>query len=951
MNSKKYLISIFSFFITVVGFSQRMVSGIVLGKTGKPLSNAIIGAGNEIAFSNEAGKFEIKIFDNINIITVTYEPCSKNILIQDKRTNLIIDLPCINDDDDNEVLPNIGTMGNIKMTKLNNSVPVDIIYMNELVDKNGYTDINQILNYTLSSFFSARHSISDGTDFIDPISLRGLGSDQVLILLNGKRKVAQALINVNGTVNRGMGGTDITAIPLSAIDKIEVLRDGASALYGSDAIAGVINIILKGKLSDNFSIKLSSGTNLTTNFNKNYAFNKMSDLPQYIDKNTNILSDGLNYGVNLEKKIVFNKNDDCYLFISGEYNYRGATNRGGTYTDLIYPNIGNKNKDDSILAFRQISRNEFDMRIGDAKIIKKSGAYNFNLPFSKGSFYSFGFLSYKDGNSAGFYRYPSSINTALKSRDTNILLKYPNGFLPEINTKINEYTFVGGIKSKVFDKVDFDLSYNIGANSINFGVANSVNYSQTFDSKDFQTNFDCGKLSFKQEIINIIINKKITDSTGIAFGGEWRKERFNIFAGENASWKNFNPNGGTEFGAQVFPGFTPTNAVNSSRTNLSAFAEISYKLTKRWNYTSTFRIEKYQNIKPIRSTRIATNYKIFKNTSLRASYNTGFRVPSLQQRDFSKTTTVFVTQNGNTVPQQQGTYRNDSDVAKALGIDELKPERSEHYGFGIVGVIGKNKNFTYSIDYYHIEIKDRIVLTNNFSVINADIKKLLEPVGANAANVFTNSVNTVYQGLEEVLTYKINLPRKRVVQIDGALTLMYNKVSDSTSILERSASRKPYINVSNQIFSAKATEDYFNREDQSRLENVIPVNKTTLFIVYKSARFSSNLRFTRFGEVYYKAPNFDPDNADKFPVNKFTNEKETLDQKFSPKIVTDIALNFAFSKNLLLTFGSNNLFDVYSDEQTHSSNVSNGRFIYSRRVFQMGNNGRFVFLKLKYNIM
>ncbi len=357
-------IILFSFILPLIAISQKTITGSVYdGSNNKPLEFAsVVAVGNSAgAETNGAGGFRLKVRENEKEIIISFAGYStRRIKIGDSASEYQIALKPILTASQITV---IGTR-NPSRTKLESATPVDVIPISALARQSGQTGLDQLLTYTAPSFQSSRQTVADGSDHIDPAQLRGLGSDQILVLINGKRRHQSALVNVNGTVNRGQVGTDLDAIPVSAIDRVEVLRDGAAAQYGSDAIAGVMNIILKST-TNNLTGNVSYGENITS-YAKDYAFSKQNNTLQ---SNTNVRDGGnflvgLNYGIPLHNRGFIN--------LSGEYSLRNATNRTGEYTGPVYPNVGGQNKDDSILNARQITRNNFDMRLGNSKIISRS---------------------------------------------------------------------------------------------------------------------------------------------------------------------------------------------------------------------------------------------------------------------------------------------------------------------------------------------------------------------------------------------------------------------------------------------------------------------------------------------------------------------------------------------------------------------------------------------------
>lgn len=813
-------------------------------------------------------------------------------------------------------------------SRIDSPVPVDIIPVSQITNSVGQVDINQILTYIAPSFQSSRQTISDGTDHIDPAQLRGLGPDQVLVLVNGKRRHQSSLVNVNGTVNRGTVGTDLNAIPATAVDKIEILRDGAAAQYGSDAIAGVINIILKSRTG--LSGNVSYGENVTS-YDKNYIINNNKDASVNItDGGTAQV--GLNYGLKVGQKGFVN--------ITGEYVKRGATNRTGTYTGQLFPAVDGKVIDDEILAQRGLTRNDFDMRIGNSEVKGGGVVINADIPLSERlDVYAFGQYNNKKGNAAGFYRYPNGVPAAVR---TNVFAVYPNGFLPEINSDVTDISAAAGIRGKL-GKWRFDLSNTFGKNDFDYRITNSVNYTQAVSIANFQREFNAGGNGFSQNTINLDFGRKfeVLHGLNVALGAEQRSEKYTITAGEEASYKNYDVAAGVAAGAQVFSGFFPQNAGSHSRHSVAGYLDLEQDITESWVLSAALRFENYSDFGNTLNYKVATRYKITEGFALRASASSGFRAPSLQQRYYAKTNTLFVTQNGQQVAQESGTFTNDSKPAEILGIPKLKQETSQSFTVG--STIQISNAFELTVDAYQIDIDDRIVLTNNFNDGgNANLKAQLAAANATTANFFSNAVDTRSRGIEGVLSYNTKFGRTQSLRAVLAGTFIQNKV-------KKGADGKPIIHASDILVQTNQVNTYFNREDLSRFEIASPRNKQSLTINYKLGKFGAMLRGVRFGEVTYWDPTIDPNKPDAWPVNALTGQKETLDQTFGAKLVTDIALSYDVVKGIGLTIGANNVLDVYQDKHTHSGNVSSGRFVYSRRVQQMGFNGRYLFARINFN--
>ncbi|MCS6928509.1 MAG: TonB-dependent receptor [Saprospiraceae bacterium] len=827
---------------------------------------------------------------------------------------------------------------NLTRTKTSTPVPVDVIPITNLVNEVGQIDLNQLLTYVAPSFQSARQTIADGTDHVDPAQLRGLGPDQILVLINGKRRHQSALVNVNGTVNRGTVGTDLSAIPANAIERIEILRDGAAAQYGSDAIAGIINIVLKRQTG--LSANILYGQHITT-FEKNYALwreGKVSDPNVSVSDGQNAQV-GLNYGIKVGSK--------GFLNLTGEYTFRGETNRAGTYTGQIYPrNAANQIVDDSILAARGLTREFFDMRIGNSRIESGGVMANFEMPLTSAwSIYAFGGYNRKAGNAAGFYRYPNAIVVNAKKYAPNVLAVYPNGFLPEIQSGITDFSIAVGARGKL-GRWDVDLSNTLGQNVFNFTVQNSVNYTQAAVSpNNLQTKFDAGGLSFLQNTTNLDLSRKFSVLQGlnVAFGAEHRIDQFGIRAGEEASYRNYDVSSGAVGGAQVFAGFLPSNEGTNSRNAIGLYADFEQDFNEAFMVSIAGRFENYSDFGSTLNYKVASRYRFGDFLTIRASTSTGFRAPSMQQRFYAKTNTLFVSTPGGLVPVESGTFPNGSRPAEILGIPKLKQETSVNYALGITARPLRGLEIT--LDAYQIDITDRIVLTNNFtdggdSVLRAQ----LQAANASQANFFTNAIDTRSRGIEAVIAYQTRLGTKQDIRFSLAGTWIDNEV-------KKDANGKPIIKASPVLERTGQIGRYFNREDQSRIEVANPRNKITGIINYRYDKFNVMLRGVYFGDVVYLDPTIDPNNPNSFPSNAFNDgKKETLDQTFKGKTIFDLSLGYDITPKIGITLGANNLFDTYQDRHTHSGNMSLGRFVFSRRVQQFGFNGRFVFARLRFNL-
>jgi iron complex outermembrane recepter protein len=584
---------LFILFSSVILHAQRTIQGrIISSNSNEPLPDASVQVkGTLVGTTADAdGRFSMYVPAGATSLVFNYTGYVSQEVPIGTKTVINVSLS------EGLELENVTVIGsrNATRTKLETPVPVDIIPISIIINDVGQVDLNQILNYAAPSFQSNRQTIADGTDHIDPAQVRGLGPDQVLVLINGKRRHQSALVNINGTVGRGSVGTDMNSIPASSIERVEILRDGAAAQYGSDAIAGIINIVLKRE-TDILSGNLTNGMNT-------FGDGK-------------ITSAAVNYGFKLLERGFVN--------VTGEFVDRGATNRMKSYTGPVFttavneatyrttlvPAFGNRTAeqyDNDTLAKLGVNRSTFNNQFGNSAVRNGGIFYNMMYPLNTATeLYSFGGFGTKTGTAAGFYRYPANINV---TKDI-----YPLGFLPEIHTTILDKAATFGLRGTL-KNWHFDLSQTFGQNSFNYRVENSLNATLLNASP---TGFNAGGFGVKQNTINFDASRlfgNIMSGLNVAFGGEYRTDNYEIQAGEEASYRNYglikvidtlrngagtpiltngqitlvetgktrDISGGRAGGSQVFPGFRPENEVNQTRSNIAGYADSLRKLQRFW---------------------------------------------------------------------------------------------------------------------------------------------------------------------------------------------------------------------------------------------------------------------------------------------------------------------------------------------------------------------------------
>ena len=783
-------------------------------------------------------------------------------------------------------------------TAIETPAPVDIISAREM-GQSGQTEINQTLRQLAPSFNASHQTIADGTDHINPASLRGLGPDQVLVLINGKRRHSSALVHVNGTFGRGTVGVDLNAIPKAAVERIEILRDGAAAQYGSDAIAGVINIVLKDR-TEGIQVNSLAGTT------------GEGDGDQ--------VKTDVNYGFALD--------NGGFINVTGEFFDRGRTRRGGQYRG------GDDDPNIQWIMDNGLEEDAFNMNIGQSKATVGGAFYNAAYPLSGGAeFYSFGGLSYRRGEATGFYRLPGSQSNRV------VFELYPDGFLPEINPDIEDRSYGAGMRGAK-GAWDVDFSVTQGGNRFKWNIENSNNASMGADSP---TSFNAGRLGFNQTAGNLDLVRPLDvaafERSSLVLGAEFRVENYQIEAGQFESYSyGRGPVDGTNFeegkasGAQVFRGFSPASALNRYRNSISTYAGLETQASAMLTVDVGGRFEQYSDFGSTATGKVALRLALSDALALRATASNGFRAPSLHQVWFNSVSTQFVADEvtGELEPREVLTANNSSPVAKAFGIGALEPETSINASAGVTAQLMDNLSLT--ADFYQIAIEDRIVLTGRFSDDNEGYAAILAPFRATAAQFFTNAVNTSTRGADLVASYStllgtgsLNLSAAANVTgtsvddilIPGGLIAAFERANGRPSTDEERAAIETLL---------------FDREARNRLEDALPRTKVSLSARYARGGLSALLRATNYGPVEYR-----PNNPD---------QGET----FSAKTLLDLDLSYPVWPGVRLSVGANNLLNTFPDEHEKETNITSRGFVYSRRVMQFGTNGGFYYGRLSLDL-
>jgi len=694
----------------------------------------------------------------------------------------------------------LGTRGDDR-TPFNSPAPIDVISAED-IRMSGLSELVSVLQRFVPSVNAPRPSITDGSDHVQAFSLRGLGADQMLVLINGIRKHNSALVHVNATILRGTTSNDLNVIPVDAIERIEILRDGAAAQYGSDAISGIINIVLK--------------TNADKSVHAEYR------------KTT----EGDGEAVCLASSLGYSLSDKDYLVVTSEFRDRDYTNRSIPRYDLTGP--------DTVLLNKKI------YRCGDAKSRDMTFMYNyarqlsFNIP---SHFYSHGYYSQRRGESAGYYRLPSQSRVPLTG--------FPEGFLPILAPVLQDKNLTLGFKTEMNDwKTNISFSY--GKNSMQFNLENSLNSSLGPSS---QRRFYCGTLNFQQYVLNINMFREmdigLENPLDVGIGSELRAENFVQHQGEEASWiagdyhdsltidgelvvRNEYP-----AGAQLFPGYMPQNERDKSRNSVSLYTDFESKISSTILLGLAGRFEEYSDFGHSFNSKFSFRFEPIEKLVIRATTSTGFRAPSLGQSYF----TAIQTNNVAGKLIQSGTYSVNDPVAQELGATPLKPEKSFHLSAGLAS--RQINNLSIAIDFFYVHIRDRIILTGSFAQSNpsAYIQQVLSKYNIEGAKYFTNAIDTKTQGMDLVIKYNL--------EIEDIGALLFSAVANfNRTLLDGD------VKVPQTMLAAK--DVFLDRQQISKFEDGQPNYVAQFSIDYLRKSLETQFKLIRYGQLKYVENSADP---------------------------------------------------------------------------------------------
>jgi len=779
-----------------------------------------------------------------------------------------------------------GNRGNQARTIADSPSPIDVISAEQL-QASGKVGLKELLARLLPSFNLPAINGGGTSWSVRGVTMRGLSGDQVLVLVNGKRRHNTALINNLARIGTAAVPVNLDLIPVSAIDHIEVLRDGASAQYGSDAIAGVINIILKEN---------DSGGSAETSFGR-YGAGDGDTVHQTV-----------NYGLSLP--------NDGFANLALDSKEQEPFNRTGSATGRLYGTAANPDSRD-----QTANRHGWNPSYGLGREKVTNASYNLELPLQDDlKFYSFSTASYMETTKVtGNYR-PNEITSLAGDPNT----PYPDGIHAQRRNRTKDFQVAGGFKGLV-GGWDYDISSTWGEDDSTLNANNTLNPSLGPTSP---TSFNLASQIFDQWTNNLDLSRTfdigLSHPLQTAFGFEYRWEKYQIEAGDYASYTpgNYVLPSGPFAGQTPLPGLASYNGTSTadageiSRSNVASYVDLGLDVTDRWYVGAAARYERYtQDIGSTWSGKLSTRFKLTPEFALRGTINNGFRAPSLAQTIYASSTfTSGGVVNGQQVSVPVKVLPVDTAEAQALGAEKLKPEKSLNYSFGFT--YEPTQNYRLTTDLYQIGIRDRIVSTSLLG--GPAVSQVLAANGLSPglyAQYYTNAVDTRTRGVDIINEYRQQLDQYG--QVRWSLAYNWNQTR-----IEKLQDTPP------ALASLGSNYQIFDRRLQKDLTVATPQSKLILAANWKVTAYTLNLALTRFGSYT---------EGDNNPIN---------DRKFSAKWISDVDAAYDINKHFTVALGANNLFNVYPDKK----GIKDWAGAYEYGQFSpFGFGGAYYYTRLAYN--
>jgi iron complex outermembrane receptor protein len=779
-------------FIPIITWSQTTVSGKIIDENGEgiPFVTVLEDNSSNGTTTDENGNFQFDVSKLPTTLIASFVGFKTKKQYITSEVNIVITLK-----EESVGLDEIVVTGNRAKprTILDSPVPIDNFGVKELT-AGGRTNIQEMLTFKVPSFNSQNQAISDATAHFDPADLRGLGPSRTLVLVNGKRKNQSAQVYLNRTPGKGEVGIDLKSIPTAAIERVEVLRDGAAAQYGSDAIAGVINMILK----------------------KNVQYSTVT-------AKSGLTSEGDGFNFSTDYNTSFNIGDGGFANISLGYATQKLTNRAGTPGTADLPGDARPNE------IQWATDNpDLGMHYGGPDIDTKDIFINFSNPFGdRAEFYTFGGVTDRSGKSFAYYRAPYWRRDVA---DSGFLTRPEDfkGYQPTFETKVKDYLAVSGLKFGLGENWNADASITYGANQVMYTVNNSVNRDYLSDNGTSPTTFYPGGYRLQNIIGNLDLTGELSEQVSVALGLENKKEYFTAFEGNPLSYY--------KGGSDSFAGIKPDEAGEWTRSNIAAYAQLDYDITDSFLLGVAGRYEDFTDAGDNFSWKVNGRYKLGDKGAIRASYSTGFRAPTLHQRYLTNSQYIIVA--GSSEPLLQGTLANDNAAVKALGVPSLFAETSKNFSAGITYKI--RNNLSVSFDFYQINVNDRVLFSSQIGTIDGNldgsdaVEQILIDNNVVAVQFFINAGNTKTTGADFVLNYK------NQSGFNASLAANFN----STTI--------DAIATPSQL--ASGGYNIFAREEKGLITNSRPKSKIILGLNQSVGKWDLGLANTLFGKVTVTAP-------------------------------------------------------------------------------------------------
>lgn len=969
------------FLIPLTWGQELQVKGEVFADNGEQLSgvNIQIKGINRGTQSDFDGYFEIKVEEGQWLLFSFVGFDDYTVQVQD-QTELEVVMQR------NTALEEIVILGSRTgaRSRLESAVPVDAFDVQKFTERTGEGSLSHMLNAAIPSFSAVTHSRLGLTDHVDPASLRGMSPGQTLVLLNQKRLHPSSIVNIVGGTNMGSVGTDLNIIPSFAVQKIEVLRDGASSQYGSDAIAGVVDLQMK-RNTDGLTGQISYGGRLTKEA-RNFQGDWDGDRVQ-VD---------LNYGTKLGDKGGF-------LNLTGSYQYQGRTYRSmetdgqifnvynavyqrafedGIDLDRGYGNINGlqgqemtqfidqlkgyageidyldaslqnqiqsasginelqglfaQDVSDPELAYRNLERRDFSLNVGQTKINSVQLFFNTEIPLTAHTkLYGFGGYNFRNTSAMDYTKYP--YQTSL-----NVPSLFPLGYQPLIISDIHDYTVTAGIKGS-WGKWNYDFSNTLGENILKLRADNTTNVSLQHRSP---TDMRIGEIGFLQNTMNLDFKRYFDVWAGlnVAFGAEYRHEDYRIKSGQEEAYEAYDLNGNivtestldlerpTDFFGNILPGANqgrggsnPSNEVDKGRDSFALYGEAEANFTDWLLVDGALRYEHYSDFGNTANFKIASRIKLAPYLNFRMAGSTGFRAPSMAQIYYNTTSTLLL----NGIGRKVGLFRNDSDVAKALGIPQLKEEKSRSFTAGFTYRI-PDLNLSFTADAFIINVRDQIILTGTFAAPSGpnltpaqqELQAVFARQNIDEAQFFANAIDVETKGLDFVASHQYTDQHNFAMTTNLGLNL--NRVK-----------RVGNIHSSDLLRDAGLEGSYFDEHAKTYLEASAPRIKMNLMNDISLGKWNVFLQNSYYGKVW---------GAD----NENINQLPYIHTPHSGRVLTDLSVTYPLTDQLLLTVGSNNIFDVHQTKNVPSL-AFHRQFPYDVRVSQFDLEGRFVFARLNFKL-